>query len=159
MTQKITTYKYKISNEEKKKMEWAKNLLFKPRVHDDDRRRGTFDVFQTPNGDINYSYIYPGTIVAWHRHHKQSDYWHVIKGSLKVGLYDEEKKKLVWIYLHEHDRKTLVIPPKIWHGYRNISGGETILSYYITEKYDEKNPDEERAPVGAFGENWETAIK
>lgn len=132
---------------------------FKPRIHDDDRRRGTFDVFHTPRGDINYSYIYPNTTVAWHRHKKQTDFWHVIKGSLKVGLYDEKEKKLTWVYLHENERVTLSIPPGIWHGYRNLSEGETVLSYYITEKYSEKNPDEERKPVGSFGENWETEAR
>ncbi|MBI3342383.1 dTDP-4-dehydrorhamnose 3,5-epimerase family protein [Candidatus Curtissbacteria bacterium] len=133
--------------------------FFKPRVHDDDRRRGTFDVFHTPTGDINYSYIYPNAIAAWHKHKKQTDYWHVIKGALKVGLYDQVRDKLQWVYLHESERQTLAIPPGIWHGWRNISAGETILSYYITQKYDEKNPDEDRAPVGAFGENWETEAK
>lgn len=130
-----------------------------PRIHDDDRRRGTFDVFNTPRGDINYSFIYPGSTVAWHRHRKQTDFWHVIKGSLKVGLYDEKQKKLTWLYLHENDRKTLVIPPLVWHGYRNLADGETILSYYISEKYDEKNPDEQRVPIGSFGDDWGTEIK
>lgn len=130
-----------------------------PRIHDDDRRRGTFDVFSTPRGDINYSFIYPGAIAAWHRHKKQTDFWHVIKGSLKVGLYDEKVKRLEWVYMHEADRKTLVIPPMIWHGWRNLDPVETILSYYISEKYDPKNPDEDRAPVGSFGEDWGTEVK
>lgn len=132
---------------------------FKPRIHDDDRRRGTFDVFHTPSGDINYSVIYPNVTVAWHRHKKQTDNWFVIKGALKVGLYDEKTKKLEWVYLNEAERQTLVIAPGIWHGFRNLSSGETILSYYISEKYDQKSPDEERKPVGAFGENWETEVK
>ncbi|MEK9146818.1 MAG: WxcM-like domain-containing protein [Patescibacteria group bacterium] len=135
------------------------HTFYSPRIHDDDRRRGTFDVFGTPRGDINYSYIYPGTTVAWHRHKRQTDFWHVIKGSLKVGLYDQKAKKLTWVYLHEALSKTLIIPPLIWHGYRNLSDGETILSYYISEKYDEKNPDEEKVPIGSFGEFWETEVK
>ncbi len=132
---------------------------FKPRIHDDDRRKGTFDVFHTPKGDINYSFIYPNAIAAWHRHRKQTDFWHVIRGSLKVGLYDEKKKELKWFYLHDRERITLAIPPGIWHGWRNLDPEGTILSYYISEKYDEKNPDEERALVGAFGEDWETEAK
>ena len=135
------------------------HTFYFPRVHDDDRRRGTFDVFGTPKGDINYSYIYAGTTVAWHRHRRQTDIWHVIGGSLNVGLYDEKAKKLTCVYLSDADRKTLVIPPGIWHGYRNLSGAETILSYYISEKYDEKNPDEDRVPIGSFGDDWGTEMK
>ncbi len=130
-----------------------------PRVHDDDRRRGTFDVFNTPKGDINYSFIYPEAIAAWHRHKKQTDHWHVIKGSLKVGLYDEKANKLEWVFMHEADRKTLVIPPLIWHGWRNLDPNLTILSYYISEKYDPSNPDEDRAPIGSFGDDWTTNVK
>ena len=133
--------------------------FYVPRIHDDDRRRGTFEVFNTPQGDINYSFIYPGAIAAWHRHKKQTDFWHVIRGSLKVGLYDEKTKKLQFVYLHDSDRKTLVIPPLIWHGWRNLDAVETILSYYISEKYDESDPDEDRTPVGSFGESWETEAR
>ena len=133
--------------------------FYAPRIHDDDRRRGTFDVFATPRGDINYSFIYPGAIAAWHRHKKQTDYWHVIRGSLKVGLYDEKAKKLMFVYLHDADRRTLVIPPMIWHGWRNLDPVETILSYYISEKYALKNPDEDRMPVGSFAENWDTEAR
>ena len=133
--------------------------FYSVRIHDDDRRRGTFDVFNTPRGDVNYSFIYSQTTVAWHRHKRQTDYWHVIRGSLKVGLYDDVAKKLSWVYLSDADRKTLVIPPMIWHGYRNLSPDITILSYYISEKYDEKNPDEDRVPIGSFGESWDTEVK
>lgn len=149
----------KESAADKEARAWAQALLFRPRTHDDDRRRGTFDVFHTPLGDINYSFIYPGTTVAWHRHRRQTDYWHVIRGALKVGLYDEERRGLAWVYLHEGERLTLAVPPGIWHGYRNLWPGETILSYYISEKYNQEDPDEERAPVGAFGESWETEAK
>ncbi len=53
----------------------ASHSFYVPRIHDDDRRKGTFDVFATPKGDINYSFIYPGAIAAWHRHKKQTDFW------------------------------------------------------------------------------------
>ena len=159
MANKIKTWKFKQSQKDVEMRVWVKGLLRKPRLHDDERRRGIFDVFSTPSGDINYSYIYPNSMVAWHRHAKQTDYWYVIKGSLKVGLYDETKKRLCFVYLHEYERVTLAIPPGVWHGYKNIGGTEAILSYYITQKFDETNPDEERAPVGAFGDNWEFEIK
>lgn len=155
----IKIAKYKKTKAEIATEEWLKKHSFIPRIHDDDRRRSINDVFGTKGFDINISYIYPGRIVAWHRHLKQPDYWFLIKGSLKVGLYDEDKGVLMWVYMHEWERKTLYIPPKIWHGWRNINDGESILCYYITPKYNEENPDEERAPIGAFGENWDVKVK
>ena len=139
--------------------QWTQSLLFKPRVHDDDRRRGTYDIFDTPHGDVLITHIYPGAISAWHRHTKQTDYLFVVKGSLKVGLYDEIKKQLTFIYLHDQERTTLTIPPGIWHGHKNISASETILCYYISEKYSKDNPDEQRSPIGSFGDNWDLQAK
>lgn len=159
MSKATKIWKYKLSQEEQDKRQWVSKLLKKPRLHDDERRRGIFDVFATPKGDINYSYIYPGSLVAWHRHLQQHDFWFVIKGSLKVGLYDPKAKILTFVYLHEYERTTLMIPPGVWHGYKNIYDGETILSYYITNKFDENNPDEERAKIGSFGDNWDFEIK
>lgn len=140
-------------------MNWVKSLLSRPHTHDDDRRRGIFDVFGTPQGDVIYSYVYPGVIMAWHRHKKQTDYLFVVRGSLKVGLYDAKKKRLAFVYLHEQERQILKIPAGMWHGYKNIGSGEAIVSYFITPKYNHDNPDEERARMGAFGDDWETETK
>lgn len=159
MKKKNKIWRYKLTQKDLSDREWVKTILRKPRVHDDERRRGIFDVFSTPQGDINYSYIYPGSIVAWHRHFNQSDYWFVLKGSLKIGLYDPDVKRLVFIYLHEYERITLMIPPRVWHGYKNIGNSEAILSYYITQKYSEEDPDEERSPIGTFGDRWEFDVK
>ncbi len=156
----MSTTKFKVKKEELNAKAFLKKNTIYPRTHDDDRRRSINDVFSTPEnfGDLNISYIYPGRTVAWHRHEKQFDYWFVVKGSLKVGLYDEEQKKLMWVYLHDRERKALRIPPKIWHGWKNISGEECILMYWITKKYDSSNPDEERAEIGSFDEDWEVKI-
>lgn len=157
----VKATKFQKSPEEIYAAEFMEKNIVIPRFHDDDRRRSINDVFQTPQnfGDLNLSYIYPNRTVAWHRHLKQTDNWFVVKGSLKVGLYDEDRKQLMWIYLHERDKKVLKIPPKIWHGWKNLDPQETVLMYWITQKYDPTNPDEERAPVRAFGENWDTPIK
>ncbi len=133
--------------------------LVAPRVYDDDRARRTNDVFGTATpGDINISFAYPGRIVAWHRHQKQTDHWHVIKGFLKVGLMDDDRN-VRWVYLGENDRRTLSIPPGVWHGYMVLGDEEAFLIYYITEKYNLEHPDEERLSVEAAGVDWSVPIK
>ena len=130
-----------------------------PRVYDDDRARRTNDVFGVATrGDINLSYIYPGRIVAWHRHQRQTDHWYVVKGFLKVGLMDDDRN-VRWVYLGENDRRTLSIPPGIWHGYMCLGNEEAILMYYITEKYNQEHPDEERMSVEESGVDWSVPIK
>ena len=33
-----------------------------------------------PQGQVNFSVQYPGVIKAWHRHHKQTDFWICLLG-------------------------------------------------------------------------------
>jgi dTDP-4-dehydrorhamnose 3,5-epimerase len=136
-----------------------------PRLFDDDRARRACDVFGFTgdgtiemSGDINISWAYPGRIVAWHRHHIQTDHWFVIKGYMKVGLMDDGKN-VRWVYLGENDRRVLSIPPGVWHGYMVMGDQEAILVYYITSKYNPGNPDEERMTVEDSGIDWSVPIK
>jgi dTDP-4-dehydrorhamnose 3,5-epimerase-like enzyme len=136
-----------------------------PRLFDDDRARRACDVFGFTGdgtiemaGDINITWAYPNRVVAWHRHQKQTDHWFVIKGNLKVGLMDDAKN-VKWVYLSDNNRRVLSIPPGVWHGYMSLGEEETILMYYITSKYDEKNPDEERMTPEESGVDWSVAVK
>ena len=136
-----------------------------PRLYDDDRARRACDVFGFTGddkvqmaGDINITWAYPGRVVAWHRHQKQTDHWFVIKGYLKVGLLDDDGNHK-WVYLGDNDRRVLSIPPGVWHGYMVMGDEETILMYYITSKYDEKNPDEERMTPEEGGVDWAVPVK
>ena len=62
------------------------------RVHADDRRFSLGAIFPEINrGDINVSVLYPGTLIAWHRHKVKSDYMKVLRGSVKVGVCNYPK--------------------------------------------------------------------
>ena len=136
-----------------------------PRLFDDDRARRACDVFGFTGdekvqiaGDINITWAYPGRIVAWHRHRLQTDHWFVIKGYLKVGLLDDDGNAR-WVYLGENDRRVLSIPPSVWHGYMVLGDEEAVLMYYITSKYDENNPDEERLSIEDAGVDWSVPVR
>ena len=136
-----------------------------PRLFDDDRARRACDVFGFTGdekvqmaGDVNITWAYPGRVVAWHRHRLQTDHWFVIKGYLKVGLLDDDGNAR-WVYLGENDRRVLSIPPGVWHGYMVLGDEEAVLMYYITSKYDENNPDEERRSIEDAGVDWSVPVK
>lgn len=124
----------------------------------DDRGISYNDVFPSVNnGDINISIVYPWTIKAFHRHKLQDDHWMVIKGNIKVALFDEALGGILNIhYLSEGE--FLHIPKEVWHGLQVLGNEEVIMIYHITEKYNEDNPDEERAPWNKFY-NWEISRK
>ena len=148
------------------------------KFHEDDRAQRLQDVYQVGMKDsqINISYVNSTEhCVGWHYHTKQTEYWFVVKGALKVGLVksdvqiDEEKNKkdvvsgkvvgVEFEYLSDKNLQVLEIPPYVYHGYRALIPG-TILMYYINEKYEKVSKyDDERVPIGYFGEDWGTPNK
>jgi len=128
------------------------------KFHEDDRGQRFQDVYgeNMPGSQVNVTFINSTKhIVAWHKHNIQTDYWTVLRGSLKVGLATEEAG-CEFEYLSDKNPRVLEIKPGVYHGYRAMIPG-TILCYYLTEKY---NPDDEiRAGVGDFGEDWSTPNK
>jgi dTDP-4-dehydrorhamnose 3,5-epimerase len=121
----------------------------------DERGWALFDVFpMVEKGQINYSIVYPGVVKAWHRHRRQWDHWCVLHGNARIGLYDPETKKATTHYLGERRPVVLSIPPGVWHGMTPVGNEPAGLLYFVSEKYDPKDPDEERAPWDAFGYSW-----
>ena len=134
----------------------------KVQFHEDDRAQRLQDVYKSamPDNQINISYINSiEHIVGWHLHSKQTEYWFVIQGALKVGLSIPDKNnnfKVKFEYLSDKNPRVLEIPPGIHHGYKALIPG-TILMYFITEKYETVSKfDDIRTPIGGFGESWDT---
>ena len=95
----------------------------------------------------NFSISYPGVIRAWHRHLRgQTDYFIVLKGALKICVYDEEKKELNEIISIGQDPQIVRVPGHYWHGFKVISNETAWLLYFTTKLYNYNDPDEERRP-------------
>lgn len=151
----------------------------------DDRGRSFMSIFDhLPEfeGQFNSSLMYSGAVKAWHRHALQDDHWVVLKGSLKIGLFNTEETGMAprltlagmdtvelpeihqnsgrAVFLGEHRPGTLHIPSGLWHGGVAVGGKDALLLYYVTRKYDPSSPDEERASWDAFPEfDWGTEFK
>lgn len=107
-------------------------------------------------GDVfvqsNMSMSYPGIIRAWHRHARgQVDYFIVLRGALKVGIYDdrensETRGQLDEVVLSSEKLQILRVPGYYWHGSKTVSSEPSLLLYFVTRLYDYENPDEERRP-------------
>lgn len=93
----------------------------------------------------NLSVIYPGIIKAWHRHkRKQVDYLVVLKGAIKLCVYDEDKKQLGELVLNTERLQIARVPGHYWHGMKVISSEPVVLVYFVNNFYDHNKPDEER---------------
>ena len=81
---------------------------------------------------------------------KQVDNFVVVKGMMKVVLYDGRKgsptyKEVEEFFMGEHNPILLQIPAYVYHGFKCISENEAIVINCPTEMYDYEEPDEFRA--------------
>ncbi len=127
--------------------------------------RSDDDIFRK-FGQCYVSLNYPGVVRAWHYHKKQDDYFAVIKGMCKVGLYDLREGSPTHgeantFYLGEHSRILLLIPVGVAHGYKTVGTEPSLLINFPTEVYNPAEPDEYRIPWDSpdIPFNWEIEFK
>lgn len=138
--------------------------LFVPTSHfADDRGWSLMNQLQgvlAPEGQVNFSVQYPGVVKAWHRHHKQTDFWMCLLGHIKVGVFDQDSGQAWSIIIGEKRPGTVVIPPPLWHGAATVGDSQAGLLYYVTHAYNPAAPDEERTTHDAFdGFPWQVEHK
>lgn len=106
-------------------------------------------------GQCNYSVLYPGVFKAWHRHRLQTDFWVVLHGMAKIGVFDEDRRHEPGYRGHtitagEKRPCAVIVPAPLWHGLTCIGGEPCGLLYYVTHAYNAESPDEERIAHDAF---------
>jgi dTDP-4-dehydrorhamnose 3,5-epimerase len=125
----------------------------------DDRGYSNFDIFPLEKGQINLGELHPNTIKAFHRHKYQTDYWFCIEGDILVNLVDETSQ-IKSTVLSSKIPRVLEIKPGIWHGYKTLGNKPAKLLYFVTNKYNSKEPDEERCDWDKFGKDiWNVENK
>ena len=93
----------------------------------------------------NLSISYPGVIRAWHRHQKgQIDYFIVLKGAIKICVFEEETRELTEIISTGEIPQIVRVPGRYWHGFKVVGNQSVWLLYFVNKLYDYDNPDEER---------------
>src|SRR5512143_1774611 len=100
-------------------------------------------------GQVYLTTGYPGVVKAWHYHKVQFDHFCVVKGMMKVVLYDSRdgsatKGEVDEFFLGEHRPVLLRIPPLVYHGFKAIGTEEALLVNIPTEMYNRNEPDEYR---------------
>ncbi|MBU1205853.1 MAG: dTDP-4-dehydrorhamnose 3,5-epimerase family protein [Proteobacteria bacterium] len=100
-------------------------------------------------GQVYLTTAYPGAVKAWHYHKKQVDHFVVIKGVMKVVLYDGREgsptyKEINEFFMGDHNPILLQIPPLVFHGFKCISEREAMVINCPTEVYSYQDPDEYR---------------
>ena len=84
-------------------------------------------------GEIYFAGAYPGGIKGWHLHKLQEQNYVVVKGMIKLVLYDNRsdsstKGELMEIFMGDLDYKIVKIPPKIINGWKCIGADTAIVA-------------------------------
>ena len=100
-------------------------------------------------GQVYMTTAYPGVVKGWHYHKKQIDNMVVVKGMMKVVLYDSRKgsptyKEVNEFFIGIHNPILLQIPTYVYHGFKCITEYEAICINIPSEPYNCKEPDEYR---------------
>ena len=100
-------------------------------------------------GQVYMTTAYPGVVKGWHYHKKQYDNMAVVKGMMKIVLYDSRpesatRDEINEIFAGEHNPVMVHIPPYVYHGFKCISEEEAVVVNTPTDVYNYREPDEFR---------------
>lgn len=100
-------------------------------------------------GQVYLTTAYPGVVKGWHYHKKQTDNMVVVKGMMKIVLYDARegsstKGEVNEFFMGIHNTILLQIPPFVFHGFKCIGEEEAMVINCPTETFNYEDPDEFR---------------
>jgi dTDP-4-dehydrorhamnose 3,5-epimerase len=100
-------------------------------------------------GQVYITTAYSGVVKGWHYHKVQSDNMCVVKGMMKIVLYDSRddsstKGEVNEFFVGIHNPILIHIPPLVFHGFKCISEEDAIVINVPTEEYNYDDPDEFR---------------
>lgn len=121
--------------------------------------RATDDFFAEGFGQWSHSLMHQGVAKAWHVHQRQTDWWYVGSGLLKMAMYDmrpgsSSYRETLEVLLGDHQPARIVkVPPGVAHGCRCLAG-PAHLFYVTSHVYDPA--DEGRIPHddATIGYDW-----
>lgn len=94
-------------------------------------------------GEVYCSSVNPGFIKAWHISENTVNNYVVIKGTIKLVLYDQRKysnTKGIFqeIFMGEDNYIRVTIPPGIWYGFKCLNSSSAIVCN-VTDHIHEDN--------------------
>ncbi len=115
-------------------------------------------------GQVYMTTTYPGVIKAWHYHKKQDDNAAVIKGMLKLVLFDDRegsptRGEVNEFFVGEYNPMLVHIPKGVYHGWKCIGQKEAFVVNCVTEPYNYEDPDEYRLPYDSEKVPYDWEIK
>ncbi len=92
-------------------------------------------------GEIYFSVVNPQVVKAWHIHTEMTLNYAVVKGMIKLVLFDDRDGSQTHgtvqeIFLGEDNYSLVTIPPLVWNGFKGISHEPSIVANCATIPHD-----------------------
>ena len=115
-------------------------------------------------GQLYMTTAHPGVVKGWHYHKKQVDNFAVVKGMIKLVLYDGREGspthgEINEFYLGVHNPQLVQIPALVLHGFKSVGAEEAIVLNCPTELYHHGQPDEFRVDPFSGEVPYDWAVK
>jgi len=108
--------------------------------------RMEWDELDVPIVQVHITTTYPGRIRAWGLHQASTDRLFVVRGLVSIVVYDgridsPSVGQCNEFRVSERNPGLLVIPPYLYHGWKNIGIEEAFIINMPSDQYDHGGPD------------------
>jgi dTDP-4-dehydrorhamnose 3,5-epimerase len=113
--------------------------------------RNDWGITDLPLVQINSTTTFPGQVRAWGVHRSITDRLFALTGSLCIVVYDGRKSSKTFGCVNEFfiggkSQGLVLIPPGLWHGWKNIGLDEATIISMPSNLYDYEDPDRWELP-------------
>jgi dTDP-4-dehydrorhamnose 3,5-epimerase len=122
----------------------------RPVAHEDGHvtevARASWEILRAPVVQVHITTTFPGRVRAWGLHQLGTDRLFVVSGLVKIVIFDGRKASPTFGALNEFvvsekNPGLLLIPPNLYHGWKNIGNWEAIIINMPDRVYDYEQPD------------------
>jgi dTDP-4-dehydrorhamnose 3,5-epimerase len=108
--------------------------------------RASWDVLTTPIVQVHITTTLPGRIRAWGLHQTSMDRLFVVSGLVTIAVFDGRdgsptKGRVNAFTVSEKNPGLLLIPPNLYHGWKNIGTSEAVIINMPDRMYNHEAPD------------------
>ena len=117
-----------------------------PHGHLTEVLRADWDLLDAPIVQVTLTSTFPGRVRAWGIHSVTTDRLFAATGSLCIVCYDGRRSSPTFgavneFMLGERNQGLVVIPPGVYHGWKNVGPDEAAIVSMPSQLYDHESPD------------------
>ena len=117
-----------------------------PHGHLTEAFRSDWGLTESPVVQVNLTVTFPGRVRAWGIHRFTVDRLFAATGSLCIVCYDGRRGSRTFgsineFMLGERNQGLVVIPPGVFHGWKNVGADEATIVSMPSRLYDHDAPD------------------